>query len=60
MSLRKTIPILIHEHAVYERDTKWKKTYLTSIDNITMWLYRSLAELNTTSLLFKEQMLKRS
>ena len=32
-----------------------KKAYLTSVSNIAMWLYHSLAELEITFPLFKEQ-----
>ena len=34
---------------------KWKKAYLMSVDNIAMWLYHSLTESETISLLFNEQ-----
>ena len=32
-----------------------KKAYLTIMNNITVWLYHSLAGLETMSLIFKEQ-----
>ena len=54
-SYGRLIYIFFHEQALYERGTKWKKVYLTSVRNVAMWLYRSVAESEKTFLLFKEQ-----
>ena len=35
----RTMHILFHEQAICGRNTKWKKTHLTSMDNTVMWLY---------------------
>ena len=46
---------IVPEQAVIEEKQKWKKAYLTSVSNIAMRLYCSLAGLETTSLVFKEE-----